>query len=179
MNSPLLITCLRLMMHTYELDLQQKVEYLDPSISHFLRTETNIRELTKWLIHVDLEICEIFLIPYHESSHWSLIAIDIVKIKFYFVNSLAGVHGQAKLFIETLENCPPMPKMLTEIQFSIVKVPIQPESHSCGWRVVTNAKLLLDFIYCNDNQNIEINRECYSKSSLVVAPSSPVLLGGT
>ncbi len=54
------------MMHTYEPDIQQKVDFMDPAISHFLRTSTNIRELTKFVTYVDLEICEFFMIPYHE-----------------------------------------------------------------------------------------------------------------
>ncbi|MCO5564157.1 hypothetical protein L7F22_017813 [Adiantum nelumboides] len=45
-------------------------------------------------------------------------------------------------------------------------VPLQPESHSCGWRVVTDAQLLIDFIYCNEDGDVDINRDCYSENHL-------------
>ena len=53
-------------MHSFELTIQEKVEIIDPAMSFYLRTEVDIRELTKWVTHVDLEVCEMIFIPYHE-----------------------------------------------------------------------------------------------------------------
>ncbi len=53
-------------MHMFPLNIQQKVEVIDPSISHYLRREGSINDLKKWLARVDFETCELFLIPYHQ-----------------------------------------------------------------------------------------------------------------
>ena len=53
-------------MHSFDSSIQEKVEIIDPSTSFYLRIEVDIMELTKWVTYVDLEVCEMIFIPYHE-----------------------------------------------------------------------------------------------------------------
>ena len=53
-------------MHSFDFNIQEKMEIIDPAMYFYLRTEVDIRELTKWVTHVDLEVCEMIFILYHE-----------------------------------------------------------------------------------------------------------------
>ena len=124
-NDTILLAACRTMMHEFPLNIQQKVEFLNPSVSFYLRqSEVDIQSLARWTNNMDFETVELVMIPYNErymyflffisfcyvlkhffsklliyncSSHWSLIAINIVDKYCYFLNSLPGPHGLAKM----------------------------------------------------------------------------------
>lgn len=66
-NDTVLIASCRTMMHGFPLNVQQKVEFLDPAICHYLRSsDVDIKTLARWTNKMDFETVELFLIPYNE-----------------------------------------------------------------------------------------------------------------
>ncbi len=88
----------------------------------------------------------------------------------------------AKRFIEVLEQCPPNTKLFDRMKFVQVNVsfnlnlffppsihkqtptltffmqaPLQIDAMSCGWRVVTNAQRLINFIFFNENKSVQVS----------------------
>ena len=66
-NDTILLAACRTMMHEFPLNIQQKVEFLDPSVSFYLRqSEVDIQSLARWTHNMDFETVELVMIPYNE-----------------------------------------------------------------------------------------------------------------
>ncbi|KAI5067785.1 hypothetical protein GOP47_0018313 [Adiantum capillus-veneris] len=123
-------------MHYYKLDAQHKVKVVDPTIFQILKIKFDTRNS---LANINLETYELLLCESDSTC--------------FILNSLEGHHGMSRLaiprLIEAIENCPPITKLMDDMQFLIVKPPLQEDSFLCGWRVITNAKLMVEYTYCN------------------------------
>ena len=54
-------------MHEFPLNIQEKVEFLDPAINFYLRkSEVDIQSLARWTHNMDFETVELVMIPYNE-----------------------------------------------------------------------------------------------------------------
>ena len=54
------------MLLEFPLELQAIIEVVDPSISHYLRKETDILNLERWVANIDFQKVELIFIPYNE-----------------------------------------------------------------------------------------------------------------
>lgn len=53
-------------MHDFPLELQAKIEVIDPSISYYLRNELELRRLDRWVKQINFKKVELIFIPYNE-----------------------------------------------------------------------------------------------------------------
>lgn len=79
-------------------DYSRHVEIIDCSISHYLRQEEVSKEtLDHWLGKVNFNQTDVFIVPYNENGHWSLIGIDLLSMETGFMNSIDNTHGSVRL----------------------------------------------------------------------------------
>ena len=48
-------------------EIQSAIDVIDPSISHYMRSEPDIYNLERWVSNINMEKIELIFIPYNET----------------------------------------------------------------------------------------------------------------
>lgn len=92
------------------------------------------------------------------SSTCLLMYTQTMDIKFKL--NLWFVFRACKRFLELLQTVKELPPDLVDtMQHLRVPVPPQSDGHSCGWRVVANARMLVRYLYRNENNNMQVKNK--------------------
>ncbi|MCO5585592.1 hypothetical protein L7F22_039527 [Adiantum nelumboides] len=128
-------------------NVQDEVAVLDAQLSVVLYSDnTSLVDVVDWFQRVNMDTAKYFLLAYNEGAHWSLILLALERKRCYLANSGHGFHGNVRRSVRKLVTALEaltQEEIWEELTISSCKVPKQEDGHTCGWRVLLNAELLL------------------------------------
>ncbi|MCO5599206.1 hypothetical protein L7F22_053306 [Adiantum nelumboides] len=138
-------------------NVQDKVAVLDAQLWVVLYSDnTSLVDVVDWYQRFNMDTAKYFLLAYNEGAHWSLILLALERKRCYLANSGHGFHGNVRRSVQKLVTALEaltQEEIWEELTISSCKVPKQEDGHSCGWRVLLNAELLLQRLYGEEQRS--------------------------
>ncbi|MCO5599650.1 hypothetical protein L7F22_053756 [Adiantum nelumboides] len=107
--------------------------------------------------------CESYILAYNENSHWSLVGLTVERKRCYLANFVHGFHGNVRRSVQKLVGAweaLTQDSVRDNMLILSCKVSKQDDAHSCGWRVLANAELLLERIYDEQRKSARNLADC-------------------
>ncbi|MCO5559895.1 hypothetical protein L7F22_013499 [Adiantum nelumboides] len=138
-------------------NVQDEVAVLNAQLSVVMYSDnTSPVDVVDWFQRVNMDTTKYFLLAYNKGAHWSLILLALERKRCYLANSGHGFHGNVRRSIRKLVTALEVltqEEIWEELTISSCKVPKQEDGHSCGWRVLLNAELLLQRLYGEEQRS--------------------------